>query len=108
MDTFKLLSSDNQDLDALKIGRGASCLATEVEGEVVLLDLDSDVFIGLDEVGSLIWNLLEEPITFATLCQSLRNEYDVPEDTCRVDVLDFLGDLANNSLITLAPESVSS
>ena len=105
MEDKTLLSAANEDLGTLSISRGVNCLATEVDGEVILLDLDSDIFIGLDEVGSSIWNLLETPATFSSLCQTLQKEYDVTETTCRADVLSFLSELLNDGLITIKPTS---
>ena len=93
-------SPDNKTLNSTLIRRGENCRETELEGEVVLLDLSTDMFVSLDQIGSSIWKLLEPPTTFATLCQTLMKEYDVEENVCRADVLSFLRDLSENGLIT--------
>jgi hypothetical protein len=93
-------SSENKTLNSTLISRGKNCRETELEGEVVLLDLSTDMFVSLDPIGSSIWKLLEPPITFSALCKNLMEEYDVEENVCRADVLSFLKDLSENGLIT--------
>jgi len=36
-------------------------LSQEVDGETVLLNLNSENYFGLDEIGTRIWQLLQEP-----------------------------------------------
>ncbi|MDH5523382.1 MAG: PqqD family peptide modification chaperone [Desulfobulbaceae bacterium] len=104
MTPANLLSLDNQKLNTLLVSRGKDHMATELEGEVVLLDLASNNFVGLDAVGSAIWQLLEQPISFHNLCQRLMAKYNVTEDVCRADVLSFLKELGESNLITVSEE----
>lgn len=106
MENIEYISFDNENLDNLLITREKNQMVTEIEGEVVLLDLATDAFIGLDAIGSSIWNLLEPSVTFSALCQTLMEKYDVPEDVCKADVLSFLKELADNNLITVEAKSI--
>jgi hypothetical protein len=92
-------SLNNKNLDSLLLSRSKDNVATELEGEVVLLDLTSNAYIGFDAIGSSIWALLEKPITLPGLLTALMEKYDVNEDTCRVDVLSFLAELFDKNLI---------
>ena len=74
----------------------ASCLEAtenvvfrELQGELVLLNLDSGVYFGLNQMGTRIWQLLQERVTLQTVLDRLCQEYDVPETTCREDLLSF-------------------
>ena len=74
------------------------------EGEGgVLLHLDTAAYHGLNEVGVLIWSLLEEQKRLDVLLQELRDQLqDVPpgfEDEIR----QFLDDLAERDLIITEP-----
>ncbi len=107
MTNIDILSLNNDILGTLLLCREKKNISTELEGETVILDMASGVYSGLDAVGTSIWNLLEQPITFSNLCQKIMEEYDVPEDACRTDVLSFLKDLADNKLITIQYEAAA-
>ena len=47
----------------------------------------------LNEIGSRIWTLLEQPRCVAEVCSLLQEEYDVRPDICQQAVLAFLTDL---------------
>jgi hypothetical protein len=69
------------------------------EGGGVLLHLDSAAYHGLNEVGGLIWGLLEEPKSFDKLIPELRGQLqDVPA-RFEEEIRQFLGELAERDLI---------
>lgn len=90
---------ENANLESLLISRDNNHVATEIDGELVLLDLASNSYLGFDPVGSSIWQLLETPITFRDLLIALVEKYDVMEDVCRADTISFLHDLAEKNLL---------
>ena len=47
-------------MDNRKITISPEVMSQEVSGETVLLDLQSESYFGLDEVGTRIWQLLQE------------------------------------------------
>ncbi|MDO9069797.1 MAG: PqqD family protein [Deltaproteobacteria bacterium] len=101
MSFSKIFTLENKELDNLILCRKVDKLSTEMEQETVILDLASGVYSGLDEVGTTIWNILEQPQSFGDICQRIMAEYKVEEHVCRNDLLTFLKDLADNGLITL-------
>ena len=76
------------------------------EGEGgVLLHLDTAAYHGLNEVGILIWSLLEEPKAMDVLIQELRGQLqDLPE-SFEEEINQFLGELAERDLILTEPAS---
>jgi hypothetical protein len=75
------------------------------EGEGgVLLHLDTAAYHGLNEVGALIWRLLEEPKAFDTLLQELRDQLKEVPPQFEEEIRQFLGELAERGL--LEPASV--
>ena len=60
-----------------KVQISPEVLFQEVAGEIVLLDLRSENYFGLDEVGTRIWRLLETGINSGEIVQILLQEYDV-------------------------------
>ena len=74
-------------------------LFQEVSGETVLLDLDSESYFGLDEIGTRIWILLNEGRGQGGIVDALLEEYEVERDTLEADVAELLGNLLEAGLI---------
>jgi hypothetical protein len=86
---------------ALTIRVGDDVVFHDLEGEVVLLNLRSGVYFGLDPVGSRIWGLIDGRRTAEDIVGALTMEYDVEASTCEADVATFLGALRHNGLVDL-------
>ena len=89
------------------VTRSPEILDAEIDGETVMMSIENGEYYGLDEIGSTIWQLLEEPRSVDDLCRTLRQEYDVEEDKCRRDVTRFLGELAADGSIVVLQEAPS-
>lgn len=76
-------------------------LSTEVDGELVMMDLDSGRYIYLDRTGSAVWRELDQPRKVADLCQSLSERYEAPPGEIERDVLELLRLMADKNLIRL-------
>jgi hypothetical protein len=76
----------------------ASC---DLAGDTAIVNLKSGVYYGLDPMGTHVWKLLREPVTFAGLCESLMRDYDVDESRLETDMRAFLGELANHGLVDI-------
>ena len=74
----------------------ASC---ELEGEAVILNLDSGLYHGLNAVGSRIWELVQESRSVASVRDVLLEEFDVDDETCRQDLLGILEEMQRAGLI---------
>jgi hypothetical protein len=65
----------------------------------VLLHLESGAYHGLNEVGTLIWGLLDEERTFDQLVAELREHLLDPPDDLRGEVERFVADLRERDLL---------
>ena len=74
-------------------------LFQEVSGETVLLDLESEQYFGLDEVGTRIWALLNEGQGVAAIVETLLTEYEVEREQLEADVRELLAALLDAGLI---------
>ena len=75
-------------------------VAREMGGEMVLLDLASGQYFGLDPVGMRVWELLSErPHTLAELCNVIETEFEAPRDQIEADLLLLAGELGKQDLI---------
>ncbi|WP_159470700.1 PqqD family protein [Dyadobacter sp. 3J3] len=75
-------------------------IASQVGGEIVILNHNKGAYYGLDEVGALVWNNLEkEPSTLDALCEAVTVEYDIDKETCQEDIELLLKDLISEKLV---------
>lgn len=96
----KAMSLDNNTvLKSSTITASKNHLSSEIDGETVLLDIESGVYLGLNSVGSSIWNLIAESKKVTDIRDAIANEYEIDLDSCEKDVLDFLEKLADEGLI---------
>jgi hypothetical protein len=74
------------------------------EGEGgVLLHLDTAAYHGLNEVGALIWRLLEEPKAFDTLLLELRDRLEQLPPGFEEEIGQFITELTERGLVEPAP-----
>ncbi|MBP6700925.1 MAG: PqqD family protein [Halioglobus sp.] len=76
-------------------------ISQEVSGETVLLDLESENYFGLDEVGTRIWQLIKETNDLQAIYQTLLAEYDVSEQRLQQDLDTLLAEISGLGLIRL-------
>jgi len=76
-------------------------ISQEVSGETVLLDLESEHYFGLDEVGTRIWQLAKETDDLNAIYQTLLAEYDVSEERLQQDLDNLLAEISGLGLIRL-------
>lgn len=76
-------------------------LFRELDGESVLLDLRSQKYFGLDEVGTRIWQLLGELQDVEAVQAALLDEFEVAPERLHRDLRSLLDQLAADRLIEL-------
>ncbi len=88
-----------------RVTAATDLLASDLAGDMVLLNLADGVYYGLDTVGAHIWRLLERPRTVGAVVDDVVAQYHVDRARCENDVLTFLGDLRTRGLVVVvAPE----
>jgi hypothetical protein len=70
----------------------------ELEGESVLLNLESGMYFGLDAVGTRVWRLFEETRSLRAVRDRLTEEYDVDPATAERDLLELADALVQKGL----------
>lgn len=73
----------------------------ELEGESVILDLDSESYFGLDTVGTRMWQLLTDGDSIQTAYDILLDEFDVDAETLRADLEELLDELTSKGLVEI-------
>lgn len=81
--------------------RNQGLIDSLIDSETVILSIENGNYYGLNAIASRIWELLNNPISFADLCRILIAEFSVSTEQCREEVSDFLEHLRSNDLILL-------
>ena len=76
---------------------------SNVAEEVVILDLKSGVYHGLEEVGARAWELISEPRPVREVRDRLLDEYDVEPQQCESDLLRLIEELKSHGLVEVHP-----
>jgi hypothetical protein len=76
-----------------RIVRRAEVVWRELDGEAVLLDLSSELYFGLDEVGTRMWALLEADRPLGEVHRLLLAEFEVGAEELWRDLAELVGRL---------------
>lgn len=73
----------------------------ELDGEAVILNLETGMYFGLDSVGTRIWQLLDAHKNLRRTLDALEAEFDAPVDRLESDLTAFVGKLHAKGLLTV-------
>lgn len=76
-------------------------LSSDVARSVVILNLKDGVYYELKEVGTRVWNLIQQPSTVQSILDRLLEEYEVDPERCEIDLLALAENLARFGLIQI-------
>jgi len=85
------------------VARRGGLLEAEVDGELVGLHVENGTCYGFNATATRIWALIEAPVRFGDLTDTLVREYGVDRETCARDVADVLETLQADGLVELRP-----
>jgi hypothetical protein len=71
--------------------------------EAVILNLKSELYLGLNPVGTRIWTVLHGAPSIQAAYESLLTEYDVEPERFHQDMDELLDQLLEQGLIEIAP-----
>lgn len=74
-------------------------IVSDMDGEKVMLSIQSGKYYNLGELGGAIWDQLAESISVQELVTKLQSQYDVDPAVCEAHVTDFLTQLLKEGLI---------
>ena len=74
-------------------------MTASMNGEAVMMDIETGKYYNLGETGGRIWELLDAPMTILQLKETLMKEYDVTAEQCGEDLEKFLGVLLSKGLL---------
>ena len=85
----------------MKVKINNDVLFQNLEDGAVLLNINTEQYFGLDEVGTNIWTYLSETESVEETYQILLNEYDVSPQKLKQDLDNLMNELVEHQLISL-------
>jgi hypothetical protein len=82
--------------------RKEGLLFNKLDGELVMLSVQNSQYYGMDKIGAKIWELIETPKSLKSLVSDLLSHYEVSEEKCTQDTIEFLLKLDEKKLIILS------
>lgn len=74
-------------------------LVSDMDGDKVMMGIDTGKYYNLGKVGGRIWKLVSKPMTVTQVVDALASEYDVDREVCEEQVISFLTRLSQENLI---------
>ena len=73
-----------------------------IEGEAVIISLDTKIFRGLNAVGSRVWELIDGRRNVDEIVTQIVGEFEVAPEVAARDVGAFVAELLEKRLVTAA------
>jgi len=73
----------------------------EVDGEVILLDSQTEEYFSLDEVGAIFYQMLKEEPNFEKSAKELAEHFKMNEEIIKIDLLKFVNSLLDKKLLNV-------
>jgi hypothetical protein len=86
-----------------RVCRKGDWLAAKIGEDLVMMSVASGSYLGLNDVGARIWDLLESPCDIDMLCLRLEAEYDVAPAVCRAEIEAFVAELVRHGAASIDP-----
>jgi len=86
----------------------AHVLIRHLDGESVLLNLETEKYFGLDSTGTRMWELVTKLPSIEAAYDILMHEFEVEPELLRNHLAELLGQLVENGLLQVLPSDVES
>lgn len=90
-------------MEDILVTRAAELIETEIDGELVALDVERGTCFGFNVTAWRVWALIAPSATLSRIIGVLRNEFAIDEPTCRREVDTLLDRFVAEGLVTVAP-----
>ena len=79
-------------------------LISGLQSESVILNLDSERYFGLDEVGTRMMSVLTSADSIQAAYETLLEEYDVESEVLRMDLISIIEQMIEKGLVEITSE----
>ena len=82
-----------------RLVRPQETIATEIDREIILMDIEAGSYYGLEGPARSVWEALSSPISYGQLLDKITAEYEIDYAECSKDLQSFLQDLVDQGLL---------
>ena len=86
-------------MDRLFRVNSPSVVAEIIDGEAVIMNLKSGCYFSAENIGSLVWELIEGGLTYGQIVDSLNTRFSTRREEVENALAPFLGDLLAHELV---------
>ena len=85
--------------------RKSDLVTRSITGETIIVPVrghvgDMDAIYTLNEIGTVVWELLDGKTTVSQIIDTISNEYEVARTETEADIIELIGSLEAAGLIT--------
>ena len=85
--------------EAMLIERSVDLIQTDVDGELVALDVNQGNCFGFNATATRVWQMLGTPQSVGAIVDALMAEYSVDRETCEAAVIELVGEFQARGLV---------
>ncbi len=78
-----------------------SAVAADLNGEMIIMDVESGQYFGLEGIGADVWSIIERPTSIKVICDAIVAKYEVSREVCQADIFALIEEL-NGLGLTMA------
>lgn len=88
-----------------EVVRNNMMISTPMDSDVIILNMAKNNYTGLNDIGRVIWDMLEKPCRVDDLCCRLSVDFKETPEHIAEDVIPFLEELESDTLIKVVGET---
>jgi hypothetical protein len=93
-------TADVLSLESVLVQREGN-IASDMDGEKVMLNVKNGKYYNLGEVGGEIWEALASPVSVSRIAEIIQEAFEVPAELAQQDVFEFVQSLLNEDLVAV-------
>lgn len=88
-------------LQSLFVRKDDGFLVSELGDDIVMMNMKTGNYLGLNSVSADIWKLMAQPITAGAIIDNLVNQYEIDRESCETQTLACLSKMLLHGMIQL-------
>ena len=85
----------------------ANVAARVIDGEAILIHLETGRYFSADGLGAIVWRLADAGMAVGHIAASIAETFDVSPDRAREDVARFMEELRREELLVTEPDTTT-
>ena len=82
-----------------KIARSENFIHNVIDGELVMMNIETGSYVSMNNTGKIIWEQLEQSKTVEEIISDLLTQFEIERSQCEADVLPFIDKMIEQNLV---------